>query len=109
MLRKIYGHALRRILRVLFPAFERIGIHVTPVHFYFPIPDTHGLSDKVWRRHSTMPGVHFDSDEQANLLQQVCERYKNEYANFGADGPERIRATTYTTGPSLKWTAMCSI
>ena len=75
MLRKIYSHALRRILRVLFPAFERIGIHVTPVHFYFPIPNTHGLNDEVWRRRSTMPGVHFDLNEQAGLLQQVCEKY----------------------------------
>src|SRR5207244_13281064 len=34
----------------IFPAWERHGFHVTPVHFYQPIPDTQSLPETLWDR-----------------------------------------------------------
>ena len=33
-----------------FRRFERHGVHVTPVHFYSPIPDTAHLGDDIWQQ-----------------------------------------------------------
>ena len=35
-------------LREVFPIWERHGFHVTPVHFYQPIPDTQTLPQTLW-------------------------------------------------------------
>ena len=34
----------------VFPVWERHGFHVTPVHFYQPIPDTQTLPETLWNR-----------------------------------------------------------
>ena len=44
---------------VLFTAFERLGMHVIPVHYSSPIPDTRGLRAhrSRWYRQSQLPGI----------------------------------------------------
>jgi hypothetical protein len=39
-------------IRELFQNWEKHGFHVTPVHFYQPIPDTQSLPDTLWERPS---------------------------------------------------------
>jgi len=39
------------IVRELFYDWERHGFHVTPVHFYQPIPDIQNLPKTLWDRH----------------------------------------------------------
>jgi hypothetical protein len=34
----------------IFQSWERNGFHVTPVHFYQPIPDTQSLPETLWNR-----------------------------------------------------------
>ena len=41
----------------IFPLWERHGFHVTPVHFYQPIPDTRSLPESLWGRPSELVGV----------------------------------------------------
>jgi len=41
----------------LFRRWERRGFHVTPVHFYKPIPDTQSLPETLWTQPSDLAGV----------------------------------------------------
>ena len=61
-----------------FRTFERHGVHVTPVHFYGPIPDTAQLSDEVWTA-SELVGIDMNDDEQLRLLRDVFPQFRGEY------------------------------
>jgi hypothetical protein len=37
-----------RILKAAFTSFQRIGIHILPVHFYSPVPDTRRIPECAW-------------------------------------------------------------
>src|SRR6266404_8565105 len=43
--------------RQIFPFWQRHGFHVTPVHFYQPIPDTASLPETLWNRPSELAGI----------------------------------------------------
>ena len=45
-----------------FRFWERHGFHVTPVHFYQPIPDTRTLRDSLWNRPSKLVGIDMNDD-----------------------------------------------
>jgi hypothetical protein len=61
-----------------FRTFEGHGVHVTPVHFHNPIPDTAQLSDQVWTP-SELVGIDMNDDEQLRLLREVFPRFRSEY------------------------------
>lgn len=60
-----------RILRKAYPLFERVGIHVTPVHFYQPVPDTRTLGEELWTRRSELVGLDPRLDAQLRLLDEI--------------------------------------
>jgi hypothetical protein len=76
-------NVLRRVLKKAylrsFGWFERAGVHVTPVHFYMPIPDTRELAPSLWNRYSEMIGVRVGAVEQRELLSYFVARYRAEY------------------------------
>ena len=49
MPRCLYGAEFHDI----FARWERHGFHVTPVHFYQPIPNTQSLPESLWNRPSS--------------------------------------------------------
>jgi hypothetical protein len=65
-----------------FRRFERHGVHVTPVHFYQPIPNTSHLSDNVWTRESELVGINMNDGEQLRLLREVFPGFRHEYETF---------------------------
>jgi predicted O-methyltransferase YrrM len=78
---------LQRLLWALarrtFSFWERLGLHVTPVHFYQPVPDTRELGPSLWERRSNLVGVDMAEAEQLVLLSTMTG-YRDEYAAFGA-------------------------
>jgi Methyltransferase domain len=54
--------------RKYFQLWESFGVHVTPVHFYFPIPDTRQLPGTLWEKPSELPGVDLNERTQLELL-----------------------------------------
>ena len=52
----------------LFSLYEQPGWHITPVHYYQPIPDSRELSDDLWSLCSSMSGVDFNEQFQIELL-----------------------------------------
>ena len=66
----------------IFAAWERIGFHVTPVHFYQPIPDTQSLPETLWNRPSKLVGVHMNDAVQLDLLRDGFPKFRDEYEGF---------------------------
>ena len=63
----------------IFPVWERHGFHVTPVHFYQPIPDTQSLPETLWDRPSELPGIDMNDSVQLDLLTKHFPRFRSEY------------------------------
>ncbi|MBI5059675.1 class I SAM-dependent methyltransferase [candidate division KSB1 bacterium] len=69
----------RFIIKKPFRLFQFLGFHVTPNHFYEPIPDTRELSEELWTSPSELPGINLNEIEQLRLLDAFKASYKGEY------------------------------
>ena len=80
------GESLKRPFRFLlltnksFRLFRWFGVHVSPVHFYSPIPDLRELppDGSPWARPSALPGVEMNAENQRRLLTDVLARFQPE-------------------------------
>ena len=63
----------------IFPVWERHGFHVTPVHFYQPIPDIESLPETLWDRPSELLGIDMNDSVQLDLLTKHFPRFRSEY------------------------------
>ena len=90
MLRKIVVNSIAYIVSLLLPRklmrrkrffhlWESRGYHVTPVHFYEPIPDTRALKDDLWLKHSELVGIDINENKQLELLSLFVTKFKKEY------------------------------
>jgi hypothetical protein len=68
--------------RKVFPLWERHGFHVTPVHFYQPIPDTQTLPESLWNQPSKLVGIDMNDSMQLDLLRKHFPKFRDEYARF---------------------------
>jgi 2-polyprenyl-3-methyl-5-hydroxy-6-metoxy-1,4-benzoquinol methylase/predicted O-methyltransferase YrrM len=66
----------------LFSACEKHGFHLTPVHFYSPIPEISKLPKKIWEQSSELIGIELNEQAQLAFLDQICHQYKSEYEAF---------------------------
>lgn len=64
-----------------FATFEKLGLHVLPVHFYSPVPDTRQLRRNLhqWNKDWDFTGIDFKEDQQIQLLQNLS-KFKREYS-----------------------------
>ncbi len=88
-LRQIKTKIAKAIYKSVFSLGEHFGVHITPNHFYFPIPDTRKLEQKLWENHSDMVGISMNEDAQLSLLSEFYSRYKDEYDSFPLTEDER--------------------
>lgn len=69
----------KRLLRLMygrgFSFFERLGVHVLPIHYYSPVPDTRVLrhTRERWYKEGEFHGVEFDLPGERQLLQQLIQ------------------------------------
>ena len=73
----------------IFRTWERSGFHVTPVHFYQPIPDTQKLSKTLWDKPSQLVGINMDESMQLDLLRKHFPKFRNEYEQFPTEPTEK--------------------
>ena len=66
----------------IFPFWEKHGFHVTPVHFYQPIPDTQSLPDALWSTRSDLVGIDMNDAVQLDLLRKHFPKFRDEYERF---------------------------
>jgi len=62
----------------LFGWWEGKGYHVTPCHYYEPIPDTRTLKDDLWNKQTEMVGININEKNQIQLLSDFVFNFKNE-------------------------------
>lgn len=72
-----------------FRLFEQHGVHVTPVHFYSPVPDTRTIGDEIFARASPLDGVDMNENAQLQLVRKVFPRFRDEYEQFSHDPTDR--------------------
>ncbi len=78
VLRRLIARMLLRVPRSIFTdkenfeMFQAMGVHMTPVHFYSPIPNTAEINPAIFEKASDMPGVDQNLDAQARLLSEVA-------------------------------------
>src|SRR3954452_85695 len=68
--RVVPRHVMRN--KRLFDVWERRGYHVSPVHFYEPIPDLREFDDDFWTRESELVGVDLRAEDQLRLLEELA-------------------------------------
>jgi len=68
MLSVLLARTLYRIIssRKIFSLCQRFGFHITPNHYYFPIPDTTKLKDNLWSKNSGLVGVDINEEKHMN-------------------------------------------
>jgi len=76
------AHTRRVAFRSTFGFWQSLGVHITPVHFYEPIPDTRELSQRkiLWEKDSELIGVDMNVDHQLMLVRKVFPPFGEEYA-----------------------------
>jgi len=87
MFKRLIVSAARKLhdLSFAFPAMvgafrrlQRVGINVTPNHFYWPVPDLTELEKREWPTYSAPPGCNFDLRKQVELAWELSSDYGKE-------------------------------
>ena len=68
--------------REIFSLWERSGFHVTPVHFYQPIPNTQDLQERLWDRPSKLVGIDMNAPMQLDLVRNHFPKFRCEYEQW---------------------------
>lgn len=75
------SETLHSLVLSMFRGLQRVGISVTPNHFYFPVPDVAELERTPWRDHSMPVGLDLRIEQQIEFVRELAERYGAEW-NF---------------------------
>jgi len=68
------------IARISFKFFEKyLKLHITPVHFYSPIPTTYELTDQIYNKIFECYGIDWNINEQLISLHQFHSKYYDEF------------------------------
>lgn len=81
---KYMNKLLNKIIWRMFFAFEKIGLHVLPIHYFSPIPDTRYLRknlDKL-KNDQSLIGINLREEYQLKTL-EVLRIYEKEYVQSG--------------------------
>lgn len=68
--------------RKLFAYWQAEGMHIMPVSFYSPVPDTSKLPPSTWTKRSAMPGIDMNIGVQLHFLNAILPKYQHEYCAF---------------------------
>lgn len=69
------------VMRSAFRMFQRIGITVSPNHYYWPVPDFRELEARQWPAEEEPVGLDLAFDRQLDFLQNVVSEYRDEWAS----------------------------
>ena len=72
--------AIRIFASKTFLFFEKyLSLHLTPAHFYSPIPTLSQLDDRVYAKIFSANGVNIDSHQCLEYISSIAEKYLAEY------------------------------
>jgi hypothetical protein len=72
-----------------FQSWEDHGFHLTPNHYYSPLPDTRSFTKDLWTRESEMVGVDINTATQLDFLTRTFPIYRDEYNQFSYEPTDR--------------------
>ncbi len=83
----MFKRAISKVLWRTFPLWERLGVHILPVHFYSPIPDTRELKahPEWFAADHPMTGVDMRESEELQLLDKLGKAWEADYKLAGGD------------------------
>lgn len=61
---------------------ESRGLHILPVNYYSPVPDTQELPDSLWLPKKDPPGIDMGYEKSVTLLEELAGTYQAEYGRF---------------------------
>lgn len=61
-----------------FPIWERLGLHVLPAHYFYPVPSSTDLPDAFFDSVSDCVGVDWQRSVQQHYLREIFPRYSSE-------------------------------
>lgn len=61
---------------------ENNGLHILPVHFYSPIPNSRDIPQDLWQKKNKLAGVDLSYEKSLKLLGQLSDKYQVEYEKF---------------------------
>jgi predicted O-methyltransferase YrrM len=67
------------LMRNAFRMLQRIGITVSPNHYYWPVPDFRALEARKWPTEEEPVGLNLAFARQLNFLQTVVPQYASEW------------------------------
>jgi predicted O-methyltransferase YrrM len=67
------------LMRSAFRMFQRIGITVSPNHYYWPVPDFRELESRKWPAEEEPVGLDLAFGRQLDFLQMVVPQYRAEW------------------------------
>jgi len=62
-----------------FEYWQAHGFHLTPVHYYSPVPDTSTIGEDLYQKRSEMVGIDLKVPDQLYLLKDIFPTYRQEY------------------------------
>ena len=71
-------------MRNAFRMFQRVGITISPNHYYWPVPDFRELESRKWPAEEEPLGLDLALDRQLNFLQTVVPQYQTEWKSDSA-------------------------
>ncbi len=72
------NEAVLAIMLNTFRALQRVGINVSPNHYYWPIPDVATLATREWPAHSAPVGFDLRIKRQRDFLQTIASQFRQE-------------------------------
>ncbi len=67
------------VMRYAFRMFQRIGITISPNHYYWPVPDLRALESRKWPTEEEPAGLDLAFNRQLDFLQTVVPQYQPEW------------------------------
>lgn len=69
-----------------------LKIHITPVHFYSPIPNVSEINTSIYTNVNVCPGLEFNVNDQLYTLKNLIPKYQNEYKPHPQGGLSQVDA-----------------
>jgi hypothetical protein len=79
MLRRAAERVRSLVVKKGFNFWQSLGVHVTPNHFYGPVPDTRAFPPSMWSKTSELVGIDLRVDEQLAVIEDFRSNFSAEY------------------------------
>lgn len=73
-----------RLMRSAFRTLQRLGVTVSPNHYYWPVPDFRELEARKWPSEAEPVGVDLRLLKQLYFLENIVPRYRSEWESESA-------------------------